>query len=362
MPLGLVSTRKLVDKKVFGGKDHAKHLGKVKCFVFHPNQKRCVGFVIKRPDVALMFHRDDLFVAFDSFKIEDDGDIFVPDCEGTTGGKACERLGIDFNTCVVWRGLPVVTESGETLGIVGDVLYDGQTGEVQTIKVDANASANALLGRKSISTELIYGFRVGIGKPLISTDKAAYGDEVAEVCGGILVSNEARDIVTEGLADKAGRKAGEVSVKAKTVVAQSKPKAQEFASTAKEAASKGAKTAGVAINKGAQVASKKLEETRSMFSAFKEEFDKGLAGESSAPQTSERPAADATGATKKVVPRVSATPAAAATAATAVASPETPSTTGAPDACYDGEITQSTAGATAGAKPRKVKKVRVERL
>ena len=34
MPLGLVSTRKLVDKKVFGGKDHAKHLGKVKAFIF----------------------------------------------------------------------------------------------------------------------------------------------------------------------------------------------------------------------------------------------------------------------------------------------------------------------------------------
>ena len=137
MPLGLVSTRKLVDKKVFGGKDHAKHLGKVKAFIFHPQEKRCVGFVVKRPDVALMFHREDLFVAFDAFTVEDDGDIYVSQKTGATGDAACKRLGVDWNTCLVWRGLPVVTEAGETIGIVGDVLYDGLTGDVRSMKVDA---------------------------------------------------------------------------------------------------------------------------------------------------------------------------------------------------------------------------------
>ena len=105
MPLGLVSTRKLVDKKVFGGKDHAKHLGKVKAFIFHPQEKRCVGFVVKRADVALMFHREDLFVAFDAFTVEDDGDIYVSQKTGATGDAACKRLGVDWNTCLVWRGL-----------------------------------------------------------------------------------------------------------------------------------------------------------------------------------------------------------------------------------------------------------------
>lgn len=279
MSQGLVSTRKLVDKKVFGGKDHAKHLGKVKAFIFHPNEKRCVGFVVKRPDVALMFHRDDLFVAFDSFAVADDGDIYVVQKNGATGDAACKRLGIDWGTCLVWRGLPVVAEDGETIGIVGDVLYDGRTGAVRSMKVDANPSANALLGRRSINTDLIGGFRTGIGTPLLSTDMSEYNDDAAVVCGGILVANEARDIVTEGLADMAGRKAGEISVKARVKAAQAKPKAEALATTAKDAASRGAQTAGKAINKGAKFAGQRLAQTKSALAAFKEEYDKAMKGD-----------------------------------------------------------------------------------
>ncbi|MDO5116870.1 MAG: PRC-barrel domain-containing protein [Eggerthellaceae bacterium] len=281
MSLGLVSTRKLVDKKVFGGKDHAKHLGKVKAFIFHPNEKRCVGFVVKRPDVALMFHRDDLFVAFDSFTIEDDGDVFVSQNAGATGDAACKRLGVDWNTCLVWRGLPVVTEAGETIGIVGDVVYEGRTGAVQSLKVDANASANALLGKRNIDAELIKGFRTGIGAPLLSSDMAEYNDDAAVVCGGILVANEVKDIVTEGLADMAGRKAGELSVKARMKAAQAKPKAEALANTAKDVASRGAQTAGKAINKGAKFAGERLAQTKSAIEAFKEEYDKAMRDEAS---------------------------------------------------------------------------------
>lgn len=276
MSLGLVSTRKLVDKKVFGGKDHAKHLGKVKAFIFHPKEKRCVGFVVKRPDVALMFHRGDLFVAFDGFVVTDDGDICVSTKAGAMGDEACKRLGIDWNTCLVWRGLPVVTESGETIGIVGDVLYDGRTGAVHSMKVDANASANALLGRRTIDAELIRGFRTGIGAPLLSTDMAEYNDDTAAVCGGILVANEVKDLVTEGLADMAGRKAGELSVKARVKVAQAKPKAEELAGTAKDAATKGAQTAGKVLNKGARIAGERFAQTKSALAAFKEEYAKAV--------------------------------------------------------------------------------------
>ena len=297
MSLGLVSTRKLVDKKVFGGKDHAKHLGKVKAFIFHPNEKRCVGFVVKRPDVALMFHRDDLFVAFDSFAVEDDGDIYVSQKSGATGDAACKRLGVDWNSCLVWRGLPVVTEAGETIGIVGDVQYEGATGIVRSLKVDANPSANALLGKRTIDAELIKGFRTGIGTPLLSTDMAEYNDDAATVCGGILVANEVKDIVTEGLADMAGRKAGEISVKARVKAAQAKPKAEALASTAKDAASRGAQTAGKAINKGAKFAGQRIAETRSALVAFKEEYDKAMKGDAAdepqaeVPQSSQVPQA-----------------------------------------------------------------------
>jgi hypothetical protein len=165
------------------------------------------------------------------------------------------------------------------LGIVGDVLFDGQTGAVSSMKVDANPSANALLGRRNLDSELIRGFRTGIGAPLLSTDMAEYNDDAAVVRGGILVSDEAKDVLTEGLADRAGRKAGEVSVKARAKAEQAKPKVEAFAATAKDKASQGAQVAGKAINKGARFAGERLAETRSMLAAFKEEYDKAVSDE-----------------------------------------------------------------------------------
>ena len=46
----------------------SKRVGKVRHFVFHPKARRVVGFTVKRPDIALMAHRSDLFVALDGFE------------------------------------------------------------------------------------------------------------------------------------------------------------------------------------------------------------------------------------------------------------------------------------------------------
>ena len=48
-----------------------KRIGKVHSFIFHPHKRRVVGFTVKRPDIALMMHRPDLFVAFDGFDIQE---------------------------------------------------------------------------------------------------------------------------------------------------------------------------------------------------------------------------------------------------------------------------------------------------
>ena len=65
-----LTTKSLFGRKVVSSK--GKKIGKVRRFVFHPSEKRVVGFTVKRPDAALMFHRKDLFVALDGFDIDDD--------------------------------------------------------------------------------------------------------------------------------------------------------------------------------------------------------------------------------------------------------------------------------------------------
>ena len=85
----------------------SKRVGKVRHFVFHPKARRVVGFTVKRPDIALMAHRSDLFVALDGFEIEE-GHILIDPKSSSVGKAACKHLGISWDECIMWQGLPLL--------------------------------------------------------------------------------------------------------------------------------------------------------------------------------------------------------------------------------------------------------------
>ena len=107
MSENLITTKELPNRRVVDGK-RGKRIGKVRRFVFHPSEKRCIGFLVKRPDAALMFHRKDLFVALGGFDIDVDGDIVVHDDASATDRGAIKALGVDWDACVIWVGMPVI--------------------------------------------------------------------------------------------------------------------------------------------------------------------------------------------------------------------------------------------------------------
>ncbi len=258
----LITTDELTGVRVIGGKKGTKRIGKVRRFVFHPKEKRVVGFVVKRPDLLWMFRRKDLFVAVSGYEIED-GRIVVSNDPAATNRAACKALGVDWDACVLWVGLPVMTEDGDALGVVGSVTFDRKTGVVDSVTTDSGATANALLGKREIPASLVKGFRRGMGAALAQT--GAEGEESEEVVlGAILVAEEARDIAVEGgLAEKAGEATAVVVDKAHTAVDKAKP-----------VASAAAKKTGEVVNKGAYATGKQIAATKGMFSGFKEEYDK----------------------------------------------------------------------------------------
>lgn len=258
----LITTDELTGVRVVGGKKGTKRIGKVRRFVFHPKEKRVVGFVVKRPDLLWMFRRKDLFVAVSGYEIED-GRIVVSNDPAATNRAACKALGVDWDACVLWVGLPVMTEDGDALGVVGSVTFDRKTGVVDSITTDSGATANALLGKREIPASLVKGFRRGMGAALAQT--GAEGEESEEVVlGAILVAEAARDIAVEGgLAEKAGEATAVVVDKAHTAVDKAKP-----------VASAAAKKTGEVVNKGAYATGKQIAATKGMFSGFKEEYDK----------------------------------------------------------------------------------------
>ncbi|MCI8424955.1 MAG: PRC-barrel domain protein [Adlercreutzia sp.] len=260
----LITTSELVGKRVFADKssakkpDAAKKLGKVRHCVFHPSQRRCVGFIVKRPDLLWMFRRRDVFVALNGYDVVD-GRILVKRAPEATDKGACKALGVNWDDCVLWVGLPVVGEDGTAYGLVGDVTFDRRTGEVESLQITQGATANALLGVKEIPASMIRGFKRGIGSALNVT-----GEGEEPVLGAILVGDEVAELSAEGgLAAKAGE--------ATAVVAE---RARETVESVKPAVSSATKAAGKAVNKGAYATGRQIKRASGMFAAFKEEYDK----------------------------------------------------------------------------------------
>lgn len=259
----VITTDELAGVRVVGGKKGTRRIGKVRRFVFHPQEKRLVGFMVKRPDVLWMFRRKDLFVAVDGYDIVD-GRLMVKREPAATDYRAtCKTLGVKWDDCVLWLGLPVITEKGDTLGVVGSVTFDGQTGAVASLITDSGAAANALLGKREIPANLVKGFRRGVGAALSQTGAEAYQtDDV--VRGAIMVANEAKKLEVEGgLAEKAGEATAVVADKAQTAIDKAKP-----------VVSNAAKATGEAVNKGAYATGKQIAATKGMFSGFKSEYQK----------------------------------------------------------------------------------------
>lgn len=268
----IYTTRELVGVRVEHAKKPGKRIGRVRHFIFHPSEHKIIGFAVKRPDAALMFHRSDVFVALDGYDIVD-GVVMINDDSQSTGRAACKRLGVSWDECVIWQGLPLMTATEERLGYVGDVSFDAKTGEVVSLKVDKGASADFLLGESELPASLIEGFKIGIGDNLSKVSEDDF------FRGAIVVSPEALSLERSGgMAEKAGAGAAVVAHKVGTVKDSVKETVNE---KVKPKAAEAAQKAGDAVNKGAYNLGVQLSKTRGMFSAFKEEYQKAARGEAS---------------------------------------------------------------------------------
>lgn len=256
-----ITTDSMTGMRVLGGKKGTKRIGKVRRFVFHPRSKRVVGFIVKRPDLLWMFHRKDLFVSIDGYDMVD-GRIVVRDVPEATNKGACKALGVDWDDCVLWVGLPVMTEDGTSFGVVGDVTFDRVTGAVRSFETSSGMTANAVLGTRTISADMIKGFRTGMGAALTDASSVGAGEGEGEVVlGAILVSDEVKGMGTEGgIAEKAGQA---------TAVAVDKVQ-----NSVKPAASAAVAATGEAVNKGAYATGRQIAKSKTMFSDFKAEYDK----------------------------------------------------------------------------------------
>jgi sporulation protein YlmC with PRC-barrel domain len=287
----LLTVSGLLNKKVFsvkkGKEDTYRRIGKVRRFVFHPTEKRVIGFIVKRPDMALMFHRSDLFVAIDRAQAVEAG-VIVELTGAATDQAACKRLGVEWAKCLLWLGMEIVTEDGEALGRVGDISFEEQTGRVVSIRRNEGATAGLLLGVEEIPAELIRGFRFGVGSQMAdyqnqdvgadgSSEEDGASDQEIENCGAILVSDEVRDLDPQGgLAERAGAASARATQRGKEAIGKASKAAREKTDAAIE--DFGGK-AEDALSRGAYATGRQLGRAKGMFGAFMDEYRKARDGE-----------------------------------------------------------------------------------
>lgn len=283
----LITTKELTGTRVIGGKKGTKRIGKVRRFVFHPKEKRVIGFVVKRPDLLWMFHRSDLFVPIDVYDLVDGRIVIRP--EAATSGKAyCKQAGLNWDDCVLWVGLPVMSQDGESYGYVGNVTFNRLTGTVKSFETDNGAASNTLLGKRTIPADMVRGFKRGVGAALAQMgDEGTETDEVQ--LGAMLVSNEVADLNSEGgVAEAAGAATAVAVDKVHTTVDKAKP-----------VVSNAAKKTGEAVNKGAYATGKQISKSKHMFQDFKSEYDKAVAPSGTTKKTSSSSTKKATSTAKK---------------------------------------------------------------
>ena len=236
-----------------------KKVGRIHFFVF--SEHTCVGVLIKRPDVAMMIRRKDIFAPLQSINFQKKSIILDADYE-KQGSAFLKKSGIKLSQTFVYDGMEVETEGGRSLGTIESVTCSSG-GMVSDIKVSDGVASDKLLGTRAIPADLIVGMKMGSGEArLVSTD--GKDDEGA---GVFLVKDEAADIKLVG---GAAQKAAATSVK---VASQVKEKAVPAIAKGKDASVDLAK-------KGAKAAGKNYETTKKGILGFKEEFKKAYSAES----------------------------------------------------------------------------------
>lgn len=276
-----ISTKKLAGMRVVDAKK-GKRIGKVRYFVFHPTEKRCIGFTVKRPDAALMFHRKDMFVSLGGYRIEE-GEVVVSDDPSATDKGAIHALGVSWDDCVIWVGMPVMTKSGDMLGYVASVSFDSETGVVSTVYTENGVANDAIVGRRNVPASLVKGFRKGKGVALAPMGEYSGEDETDNVQrGAILVSDEVLDLPVEGgVAAAAGKATAVVADRARKGATKVRVVANEKAQKAKPVAREAAKRTEEAVEAGSFAVGRQIGRATGMFAAFKEEFDKASKGQDS---------------------------------------------------------------------------------
>lgn len=243
-------------------------LGQVRQVVFAPKGDRAVGMLVRRPDVAGMIKRDDLFLALDSIAVGDYGLVATKGDE-SFDDAARERLELDWDKCLLWCGMDAKTTDGKDLGWVSDVEFNTKTGRVHAFFVGDGSVAKSLVGDVEIPGDMLRGYSGGclVVEPQAASlslngglaAKAGEGYARAKL-GGKQAASRVGEVAGTAV-DKGAYNLGRAIGKAKRAVEEQKADSE-------------AESVAGPKNGTAYALGKRIGKTRGMFGSFIDEYKK----------------------------------------------------------------------------------------
>lgn len=202
-----------------------RYIGKITEVIFKSGTSEVIGYVVARPRLLFLFDRKDRHLARDAVKIiASERAVQLLEAKPKTAwDKAAEkRLGISWDSSVIWEDMPVVTVSGQKLGKVRDGLFDEKTGALEALGLTAGATADATLGVRDLPARLVRGFN---GAAVVVADEAAAVETeggAAAAAGKAAAVAQAHGEVAAKKAVKAAKTAAVYGAAAAKVAADSK--------------------------------------------------------------------------------------------------------------------------------------------
>lgn len=140
---------------VIGAKD--KVLGRVNHVLFHPSEPRVVGIELQPPAIGMVVERKPRYLALDAVGWGKQSLVLAtPKME--SNAASAKRLGFEWDISVVWRFMPVVTESGELLGLARDMRFSTADGHITKLKLTRGATSDVAVGAQTLDGGLVIGF------------------------------------------------------------------------------------------------------------------------------------------------------------------------------------------------------------
>ena len=187
-----------------------RKIGKVVDVVFDSKTNSAVGYLVARPAFALLFHRKDAILAFDRATVLVDK-IHV-DGKQAWDKAAAKRLGLNWDEAVVWRGMPVRTAKGKSLGYVRDAVIDEHDGSLNGLGLTSGIAADMAVGTTDMPARLVKGWD---GASIIVEEEAKKIESDGGAAG-------AAGRATAIAADRAGKSAAVAVQGARTAAAYTK--------------------------------------------------------------------------------------------------------------------------------------------